>query len=97
MSIFATRRAQLIKELMQEPIDAVLINNPSNLYYYTGFTGGEAMFLMPVNGDIMSTYAFELCGISNDSRVITNDWPDGYVITDSRYYEQVEKECEAVG
>lgn len=96
MSIFATRRAQLIKELMQEPIDAVLINNPSNLYYYTGFTGGEAMFLMPVNGDIMSTYAFELCGISNDSRVITNDWPDGYVITDSRYYEQVEKECEGL-
>ena len=96
MSIFATRRAQLIKELMQEPIDAVLINNPSNLYYYTGFTGGEAMFLMPVNGDIMSTYSFELCGISNDSRVITNDWPDGYVITDSRYYEQVEKECEGL-
>ena len=96
MSIFATRRAQLIKELMQEPIDAVLINNPSNLYYYTGFTGGEAMFLMPVNGEIMSTYAFELCGISNDSRVITNDWPDGYVITDSRYYEQVEKECEGL-
>ncbi len=96
MSIFATRRAQLIKELMQEPIDAVLINNPSNLYYYTGFTGGEAMFLMPVNGDIMSTYTFELCGISNDSRVITNDWPDGYVITDSRYYEQVEKECEGL-
>lgn len=96
MSIFATRRSQLIKELMEEPIDAVLINNPSNLYYYTGFTGGEAMFLMPVNGDIMSTYAFELCGISNDSRVITNDWPDGYVITDSRYYEQVEKECEGL-
>ena len=96
MSIFATRRSQLIKELMEEPIDAVLINNPSNLYYYTGFTGGEAMFLMPVNGDIMSTYAFELCGISNDSRAITNDWPDGYVITDSRYYEQVEKECEGL-
>lgn len=96
MSIFATRRAQLIKELMQEPIDAVLINNPSNLYYYTGFTGGEAMFLMPVNGDIMSTYAIELCGISNDSHAITNDWPDGYVITDSRYYEQVEKECEGL-
>ena len=96
MSIFATRRAQLIKELMQEPIDAVLINNPSNLYYYTGFTGGEAMFLMPVNDDIMSTYAIELCGISNDSHAITNDWPDGYVITDSRYYEQVEKECEGL-
>ena len=96
MSIFATRRSQLIKELMEEPIDAVLINNPSNLYYYTGFTGGEAMFLMPINGDIMSTYAFELCGISNDSRAITNDWPDGYVITDSRYYEQVEKECEGL-
>lgn len=54
------------------------------------------MFLMPVNGDIMSTYAFELSGISNDSRAITNDWPDGYVITDSRYYEQVEKECEGL-
>lgn len=93
MDIFATRREKLIKELMQEPVDAVLIKHPSNLYYYTGFTGGEAMFLMPVNADIMSTYALELAGISNDSQAITNDWPDGYVITDSRYYEQVEKEC----
>lgn len=55
MDIFATRREKLIKELMQEPVDAVLIKHPSNLYYYTGFTGGEAMFLMPVNADIMST------------------------------------------
>ena len=93
MDIFATRREKLIKELMQELVDAVLIKHPSNLYYYTGFTGGEAMFLMPVNADIMSTYALELAGISNDSQAITNDWPDGYVITDSRYYEQVEKEC----
>ena len=93
MDIFATRREKLIKELMREPVDAVLIKHPSNLYYYTGFTGGEAMFLMPVNADIMSIYALELAGISNDSQAITNDWPDGYVITDSRYYEQVEKEC----
>ena len=93
MDIFATRREKLLKELMQEPVDAVLINHPSDLYYYTGFTGGEAMFLMPVNADIMSTHALEIAGISNDLQAITNDWPDGYVITDSRYYEQVEKEC----
>lgn len=80
MNIFATRRQQLKRELQNEQTDVVLIDHPSNLYYYTGFTGGEAMFLMPVNMDVMST----------------NDSVEGYVITDSRYYEQVEKECEGL-
>lgn len=67
--MFDCRRKQLAVHLKEKQLDIVLISDPSNLYYYTGFTGGEAIFLMLVeNGD-------------------------GYVITDSRYYEQVEKEC----
>ena len=64
-----TRRKHLKDILLKTKTDAALIDSPSNLYYYTGFTGGEAIFLMPA-GDIT-----------------------GYIITDSRYYEQVEKEC----
>ena len=67
--MFETRRKHLKDILLKKQADGVLIDNPSNLYYYTGFTGGEAVFLMP---------AGEMAG---------------YIITDSRYYEQVEKEC----
>lgn len=63
------RRKQLITNAKEKQFDIVLINDPSNLYYYTGFTGGEAIFLLLV------------------------ETGEGYVITDSRYYEQVEKEC----
>lgn len=67
--MFETRRKYLKDILLKKQADAALIDSPSNLYYYTGFTGGEAVFLMPA-GDVA-----------------------GYIITDSRYYEQVEKEC----
>ncbi len=67
--MFEARRRHLKDVLLKKRADAVLIDSPSNLYYYTGFTGGEALFLMPA-GDM-----------------------NGYIITDSRYYEQVEKEC----
>lgn len=65
--MFVNRRNRLKKELEGTDVCGVIIDNPSNLYYYTGFTGGEAMFVML--------------------------FPDSYLITDSRYYEQVEKEC----
>lgn len=76
--MFENRRKQLNQVLKESGVQAVIINSPSNLYYYTGFTGGEAFFVMPVGG-------------SQTKDLITEQ--NGYVITDSRYYEQVEKEC----
>lgn len=63
------RREKLKKALSSQNVQAVLINSPSNLAYFTGFTGGEAFFIMDLGSG------------------------EGYVITDSRYYEQVEMEC----
>ena len=82
--MFAARREKLAKLLYgeyetdnpefdieeQTCMDVVLIDSPENLYYYSGFTGGEAMLVMFTHGN---------------SSV--------YIITDSRYYEQVCKEC----
>lgn len=67
--MFQRRREQLKTHIVKNGMQAVIIDSPSNLYYYTGFTGGEGMFFLPV------------------------DERKGYIITDSRYYEQVEKEC----
>ncbi len=68
--MFKSRRTKLAGNIIREEKSMVLIDSPSNLYYYTGFTGGEGMFLMPADLSVQ-----------------------GYLITDSRYYEQVEKEC----
>lgn len=73
--MFEARRGQLKNELLKTQASVVLIDSPSNLYYYTGFTGGEAMLLMPVR---------DRGGTKTAA---------GYIITDSRYYEQVEREC----
>lgn len=67
--MFESRRQDLIQAVKKKELAAVLIDSPSNLYYYSGFTGGEAMLFLPVGQD------------------------KGYMITDSRYYEQVELEC----
>jgi len=72
--MFAERRKRLQKELAGTGTEAVIITSPSNLFYYTGFTGGEAMFVM-------------LLGSQEACR------EQGKLITDSRYYEQVEQEC----
>ncbi|MDE6434259.1 MAG: aminopeptidase P family protein [Lachnospiraceae bacterium] len=69
--MFADRRRRLQQELKNKGAEAVIIDSPSNLYYYTGFTGGEAMFVMLLKKQVAALY----------------------LITDSRYYEQVEKEC----
>lgn len=67
--MFQKRRRNLANNLAKLGMQVALIDSPSNLYYYTGFTGGEAMFVMSVSEN------------------------HAYIITDSRYYEQVEKEC----
>lgn len=69
--MFENRRKKLNQLLQKNGMQAVIITSPSNLYYFTGFTGGEAFFVMPVE-----------------------EMGKGYMITDSRYYEQVEKECQ---
>ena len=69
--MFNLRRDYLKKAICKKGLGAVLLDSPSNLYYYTGFTGGEAIFFMTADS-------------GKDS---------GYIITDSRYYEQVEREC----
>lgn len=83
--IFSVRRKKLNAYMADQGIMAVLINSPSNLCYYTGFTGGEAFFLMPVQ-----TADMEHTGVPEDRR---SPESQGYLITDSRYYEQVEREC----
>lgn len=80
--MFAKRRNNLRHLMQDKQIDGVLLDSPSNLYYYTGFTGGEAIFFMAIKGN-----ASENGEASGDGQ------ESGYIITDSRYYEQVEKEC----
>lgn len=48
VNMFGNRCRRLNHELGAAGLDAVLISSPSNLRYYTGFTGGEAFFIMPV-------------------------------------------------
>lgn len=80
--MFEKRRNDLRQLIREKQMDGVLIDSPSNLYYYTGFTGGEAMFFMPVDGEAL-----------HDGEASGDGQESGYIITDSRYYEQVEKEC----
>ncbi|MBE5923140.1 MAG: aminopeptidase P family protein [Lachnospiraceae bacterium] len=84
MDIFEKRRNNLKELLNEKKFDAVLIESPENLFYYTGFTGGEAAFLMSVE----DRFAFKITDTSKDASMC--------IITDSRYYEQVEKECPGI-
>lgn len=93
--MFRKRRNELQYHLAKEGMQGVIIDCPSNLYYYTGFTGGEGMFFLPVG---KST---QMENMENDTYSDTTKHQMemefregmGYLITDSRYYEQVEKEC----
>ncbi|MCM1157060.1 MAG: aminopeptidase P family protein [Bacteroidales bacterium] len=92
------RRKYLRDILAKEQIAAVLIDSPSNLYYYTGFTGGEAMFLMPVqeNSALQENGILQKNGVLQENGTLQKNGAGkaaGYLITDSRYEEQVEKEC----
>ncbi|MBQ9608592.1 MAG: aminopeptidase P family protein [Lachnospiraceae bacterium] len=73
--MFEQRREKLSET---DEYDAIMIDSPENLYYYTGFTGGEAMLIM------FSQKILKNRGIDDNV---------AFIITDSRYYEQVEKEC----
>lgn len=96
MDIFSKRRKKLNLNMADQKALAVLINHPANLYYYTGFTGGEAFFLMPQNicdGDYHNSMDKEW-PLANSIKVCAEtEELGGYIITDSRYYEQVEREC----
>lgn len=81
--MFETRRKKLAKNILKAGKNVVIIKNPSNLYYYTGFTGGDGMFLLPITENEKGV---------TDKKNGTSQL-QGYLITDSRYYEQVEKEC----
>ena len=70
-SMFEIRRKKLIEKLKKEKYDLAILDSPYNLFYYSGFTGGEAILIIPVDSEI----------------------GNAQIITDSRYYEQVEKEC----
>ncbi len=81
--MFEIRRNKLAKNIFNSGKHVVIIEDPSNLYYYTGFTGGDGMFLLPVEEDKIS-----VTDKPDDKKQL-----EGFLITDSRYYEQVEKEC----
>src|SRR5260370_4840770 len=46
MSIFATRRQRLLKVVKDEGLDAVLITNPINVTYLTGFSGDSSYLII---------------------------------------------------
>lgn len=107
--MFINRCNKLKQKMKEKDLHFVLITSASNLYYYTGFTGGEAYFLMPAeavfaNTGIDANYNQDVKNSKDTAykqgvdtfegtncRKSINKY--GYVITDSRYYEQVEKEC----
>ena len=89
--IFISRQREL-KKLINE--DIVFIDSPENLYYYTGFTGGEAVFLFVADNKCVA-FSDDFDKTSSNSDCL-EDVLHKYgkcIITDSRYYEQVEKEC----
>ncbi len=88
------RREELKKICLESSLDVILIDSPENLRYYTGFTGGEAVFLLACDrkNSLSSNYDIDK---NNDNVCGNNILPEKgmCIITDSRYYEQVEKEC----
>lgn len=63
------KRLDKLRHLLKEQqLDAILISKAENIYYLSGFTGGE------------------------DGRLLVNN-RQAYILTDSRYFEQVQTEC----
>lgn len=100
--MFENRRKQLNRILKKKDMQAVIISSPSNLYYFTGFTGGEAFFVMLTGEKTEKCFHLKVSselerdtGLASgkEKREDTAQYEEGYIITDSRYYEQVEKEC----
>ena len=53
MSSFLKRRDRLRKVLRQERVDALLVTNPVNVSYLTGFTGGDSYLLVTQQADLL--------------------------------------------
>lgn len=88
------RREELKKICLENMYNAILIDSPENLRYYTGFTGGEAVFLLVCDNEQRANADSGIeknnTNISGESVLLEKGL---CIITDSRYYEQVEKEC----
>ncbi|MGE5454726.1 MAG: M24 family metallopeptidase [Methylocystaceae bacterium] len=65
--LLGDRVARLRANFEDNGIDALVVSSPENMYYLTGFDGGEGLVL--INGS------------------------EQYIITDSRYWEQVEAQA----
>jgi Xaa-Pro aminopeptidase len=50
MDLFALRRERLIRQLTAEDIDALMVSNPVNVTYLTGFTGDSTVLLLRRDG-----------------------------------------------
>jgi Xaa-Pro aminopeptidase len=46
MDYFALRRERLIRQLAEEGVDALMVSNPVNVTYLTGFTGDSTVLLL---------------------------------------------------
>src|SRR4051794_10110824 len=46
MADFASRRTRLVQALAQEGLDALLVSNPLNVSYLTGFTGDSSHLII---------------------------------------------------
>jgi Xaa-Pro aminopeptidase len=50
---FLKRRDKIRRYAIKQRLDAVLISNPINVRYLTGFTGGDSYLIVGVSGDIL--------------------------------------------
>jgi Xaa-Pro aminopeptidase len=50
---YSIRRDKIRRQVVKQRLDAVLISNPINVRYLTGFTGGDSFLLMKRSGDIL--------------------------------------------
>ena len=87
------RRKELKKICLENMYDAILIDSPENLRYYTGFTGGEAVFMLVCDNEHSTNAGSDIEKNNNVSWESVLFEKGLCIITDSRYYEQVEKEC----
>lgn len=53
MPNFQKRRERLRKQLHQSHSDGLLVSNPTNVQYLTGFTGGDSYLLVSRQGDLL--------------------------------------------
>jgi Xaa-Pro aminopeptidase len=83
MDFFAPRRERLIRQLAEEGIDALMVSNPVNVTYLTGFTGDSTVLLLRREGILLvsdSRYTVQLAeecpGLPVHIRATTQKLPD---------------------